>query len=84
MEKSKLVRAYAMGLFCLLLAFCLSLKLGAVGDLDFGNIVQLRLPRALLAAAVGMGLAIAGAALQALFANPLCEPYTLEIGRAHV
>ena len=39
----------------------------------------LRLPRALLAAAVGMGLSVAGAALQALFANPLCEPYTLGI-----
>ncbi|MCC7442867.1 MAG: iron ABC transporter permease [Bdellovibrionales bacterium] len=62
-----------------LLAFTLSLKLGVADHLDPELIVQLRLPRALLAAAVGAGLAVAGAALQALFANPLCEPYTLGI-----
>lgn len=32
-----------------------------------------------MASAVGMGLAVAGATLQALFSNPLCEPYTLGI-----
>ena len=37
------------------------------------------MPRVILASAVGMGLAVAGATLQALFANPLCEPYTLGI-----
>ena len=35
---------------------------------------ELRLPRAVIAASVGAGLAIAGAALQALFRNPLAEP----------
>jgi iron complex transport system permease protein len=62
-----------------LLAFLLSLKLGAAGNSDPLLVVQVRLPRVLLAAAVGAGLAVAGAALQALFANPLCEPYTLGI-----
>jgi iron complex transport system permease protein len=35
---------------------------------------QIRLPRVLMAALVGAGLAVAGVALQALFRNPLAEP----------
>ena len=35
---------------------------------------QLRLPRLLLAMALGAGLAVSGVALQALFRNPLAEP----------
>jgi len=35
---------------------------------------ELRLPRILMAALVGAGLAVAGVALQALFRNPLAEP----------
>ena len=42
-------------------------------------VVQLRLPRALLAVVVGGGLALAGATLQALLRNPLAEPYILGI-----
>jgi iron complex transport system permease protein len=38
---------------------------------------QLRLPRVLLAFGVGGGLAVAGAALQALVRNPLAEPWLL-------
>lgn len=37
-------------------------------------ITQLRLPRALLALLAGAGLAVAGAAMQAYFRNPLAEP----------
>lgn len=40
---------------------------------------QLRVPRSLLAAAAGAALAIGGVILQALFRNPLAEPYTLGI-----
>ncbi len=40
---------------------------------------RLRLPRVLLAALVGASLAIAGAGLQALFRNPLAEPFTLGV-----
>lgn len=36
---------------------------------------DLRLPRVLLAAAVGGGLGVAGAMLQAMFRNPLVDPY---------
>ncbi len=42
-------------------------------------ILQLRLPRVLLATFVGAGLAVAGATLQALLRNPLAEPYILGI-----
>lgn len=38
---------------------------------------QLRIPRALLAFLVGGGLAVTGAALQALVRNPLADPYLL-------
>ena len=40
---------------------------------------RLRLPRVLLAAIVGASLGAVGAALQALFRNPLAEPFTLGV-----
>lgn len=40
---------------------------------------RLRLPRVAMAALIGASLAIAGAALQALFRNPLAEPATLGV-----
>ena len=40
---------------------------------------ELRLPRALLAAAVGAGLALAGVALQSVTRNPLADPHLLGI-----
>ncbi len=42
-------------------------------------VLDIRLPRVLLALLVGAGLSIAGAALQALLRNPLAEPYILGI-----
>lgn len=42
-----------------------------------GIVWQLRLPRVLTAAAVGAGLAIAGAVMQAVTRNPLADPYLL-------
>lgn len=71
-------RAYVIAFFGWVLAVVLALRVGA-SDAGSELIIALRLPRAILASAVGMGLAVAGAALQALFANPLCEPYTLGI-----
>jgi len=67
------------GLLAWLLAVAAGLYLGAVADADWALIRELRLPRVLLAGAIGMGLAISGAALQSIFSNPLCEPYTLGI-----
>jgi iron complex transport system permease protein len=44
------------------------------------NIVwKIRMPRVVLAGLVGASLAIAGAAFQALFKNPLADPYTLGV-----
>ena len=42
-------------------------------------LLELRLPRVLLSAAVGAALAIAGAALQGLFRNPLAEPQLIGV-----
>ena len=42
-------------------------------------LLQLRLPRAVLAALVGGALALSGCAFQALLRNPLAEPYVLGI-----
>src|SRR6185295_12292767 len=66
------VLAWAVSVF-------VALKLGSVSGASWDLVLELRLPRAILATAVGLGLAVAGATLQALFANPLCEPYTLGI-----
>ena len=54
-------------------------KLGIIARGDFtiaeeSVISVIRLPRTLMAAAVGAGLGISGAALQGLFRNPLAEP----------
>ncbi len=40
---------------------------------------RLRLPRVVMAALIGSSLAAAGAALQALFRNPLADPFTLGV-----
>ncbi len=40
-------------------------------------VTQVRLPRVLLAAVVGAGLAAAGTAFQGVFRNPLADPYLL-------
>lgn len=46
-------------------------------DLAETIVVQIRLPRVLAAAVVGAALALAGAALQGVFRNPLADPYLL-------
>jgi iron complex transport system permease protein len=44
-------------------------------------IMDIRLPRALLAALVGAALAVAGAAYQGLFRNPLADPYLIGVAQ---
>ncbi|MFE5289636.1 FecCD family ABC transporter permease [Nocardia sp. NPDC056611] len=52
----------------------------AHSDLGLDTIVwQLRVPRTVLAAIVGAGLAVAGAAMQTLVRNPLADPYLLGV-----
>ncbi len=78
----------------LLAAVLVSLVAGAAG-LSIGDVVrvlggggedvartivlELRLPRAVLAVIVGGGLALGGAVFQALVRNPLAEPYILGV-----
>ncbi|WP_238441360.1 iron ABC transporter permease, partial [Frankia sp. AgW1.1] len=47
--------------------------------IDDEIIWQVRAPRVLLAFVVGAGLAVAGAALQAVVGNPLADPYVLGV-----
>lgn len=50
------------------------------GDPLLGNVFwKLRVPRILTAFMAGCGLALAGAVFQALFRNPLAEPFTLGV-----
>ncbi len=70
----------------LLLLVFLLMGAASVGPLEWRDLIvnpgllwELRGARAVLAIAVGGGLAVSGALLQVLFSNPLCEPYTLGI-----
>ncbi|MCK5847067.1 MAG: iron ABC transporter permease [Bacteroidales bacterium] len=47
--------------------------------IEYSIIVNIRIPRILLAIAVGGALSISGLVLQAIYRNPLVEPYTLGI-----
>ena len=53
----------------------------AIGDWTADGMIffQIRLPRVLLGLLAGGALALAGAALQVIFRNPLAEPWTLGI-----
>lgn len=46
---------------------------------SYSVVINMRLPRILLALLCGSGLAVAGAGLQALFSNPLVSPDTLGV-----
>ncbi|WP_167618466.1 FecCD family ABC transporter permease [Maribellus sediminis] len=46
---------------------------------EYAVLTKIRLPRILLAVAVGGGLSLSGAILQGIYRNPLVEPYTLGI-----
>lgn len=50
-----------------------------VDDMERLIVIDIRLPRVLLALLVGAGLSVAGGVLQALLRNPLAEPYILGI-----
>ena len=92
--KSYPVKLFSLLLITLLISF-ISLMIGSadISFLDLlkilfageGNerlraiIFEIRLPRILLAVAVGGGLSVAGAVFQAILMNPLAEPYILGI-----
>lgn len=50
-----------------------------VDSMHANIVMNIRLPRVLLAGLVGAALAIAGAAFQGLLRNPLADPYTLGV-----
>lgn len=68
--------AYSLDLFEVLaiLTKSMGLELAGFESRSAGVLLQIRLPRILLAVLVGGGLGIAGGALQGLFRNPLVEP----------
>ncbi len=77
-------------LLLLILSIILALRLGTEpvsllraladeGSLDRAIIVEARMPRVLLGAVAGGGLAIVGAAFQSVLRNPLAEPFVLGV-----
>lgn len=62
-----------------ILASRLGLGSAAVDERHAAVLLSIRLPRVLLAALVGGGLSVAGAALQGLFRNPLADPALLGV-----
>jgi len=57
----------------------LARALSAPGSLDHTIVFEARLPRVVLAAVAGGGLALVGVAFQAVLGNPLAEPYVLGV-----
>jgi iron complex transport system permease protein len=48
-------------------------------NIEENIIIQIRLPRIILGVLVGASLAVAGAAMQGLFKNPMADPYVIGI-----
>ena len=48
-------------------------------SIEYAVLTKIRIPRLILAGAVGGGLSLSGAILQGIYRNPLVEPYTLGI-----
>lgn len=92
--KTPLALIVACGLALLVLLLMVAVAVGAVsipmaeviasltGGADASTraiVLDLRAPRAILAALVGAGLAVSGASLQGTLRNPLAEPYLLGV-----
>ena len=73
--------ALAAGGVALAAVIALSILWGAAGLRSANDPIlwNLRLPRAILAACVGAGLATAGAVFQGLFRNPLADPFVVGV-----
>lgn len=55
------------------------IKLDDIKETSKLIILNLRLPRVLLASLVGAGLSVVGACFQSIFKNPMADPYTLGV-----
>ena len=53
--------------------------MGTIDSMYTTIVMDIRLPRVILAGLVGASLAIAGAAFQGLLRNPLADPYVLGV-----
>ncbi|MEI9972214.1 MAG: iron chelate uptake ABC transporter family permease subunit [Ignavibacteriota bacterium] len=86
--KARLFRAVAILTVVLVASTVVALVVGSQ-KIEFGKLLsdpfsrtlffRLRLPRVLMGLTIGASLAVTGASLQALFRNPLADPYTLGI-----
>jgi iron complex transport system permease protein len=86
--KAKLIKAMAILTAILVVSTAVALVVGSQ-KIDFARLLsdpfsrtlffRLRLPRVLMGLTIGASLAVTGASLQALFRNPLADPYTLGI-----
>src|SRR6266581_4952371 len=84
----RLFRAVAILIVLLAVSLMVGLLIGSQ-RIDLANLssdpfartlfFRLRLPRVLMGALIGASLALTGGALQALFRNPLADPYTLGV-----
>ena len=84
----RLVRTVVLGVLLLVASVALGLAVGRQ-HVDFSHLLadpfartlffSLRLPRVLMAVLIGASLSVTGAALQALFRNPLADPFTLGV-----
>ena len=88
MQRSRLIRALAIGAVLLAAAFLLGVWAGYQhitpqtlqrDPIARAVFFRVRLPRVCLAAIIGASLSMVGAALQAHFRNPLAEPFTLGV-----
>lgn len=77
----------AGGFLCSVLSGAVVIPVSALGDILNGGgdnasrqiLLNIRLPRAIVAALVGMNLAVSGAVLQAVMKNPLADPHIIGI-----
>ncbi|HEX7120539.1 MAG TPA: iron ABC transporter permease [Longimicrobiales bacterium] len=74
-----LIASIAFGAAGIPLGGVLDALAGGADETTRAIVLRLRLPRAVLTALVGGGLALAGAVFQALLRNPLAEPYILGV-----
>ena len=85
---ARLARALVILTGILFVSIAIGLAVGSQ-HIDFASLAtdalsntlffRLRLPRVLLGLVIGASLAVTGGALQALFRNPLADPYTLGV-----
>ena len=71
--------ALAMGTINISINQLIGIFFNQVESTEYTILMEIRLPRILVGIAVGGALSLAGVILQAVFRNPLVEPYTLGI-----